>query len=115
MCIRDRVLNYACVARLIMKEGHAGGAVVADGLTGRNVEVRARTVVNATGPWSDDLRSLDDGGSASVHGSKGAHIAVPRARLGNRSAITMMSVSYTHLRAHETGRNLVCRLLLEKK
>ena len=24
-------------------------------------------------------------------------------------------VSYTHLRAHETGRNLVCRLLLEKK
>ena len=25
------------------------------------------------------------------------------------------TVSYTHLRAHETGRNLVCRLLLEKK
>ena len=28
---------------------------------------------------------------------------------------SMESVSYTHLRAHETGRNLVCRLLLEKK
>ena len=27
----------------------------------------------------------------------------------------MNAVSYTHLRAHETGRNLVCRLLLEKK
>ena len=27
----------------------------------------------------------------------------------------LTSVSYTHLRAHETGRNLVCRLLLEKK
>src|SRR5678810_1437653 len=26
----------------------------------------------------------------------------------------MKAVSYTHLRAHETGRNLVCRLLLEK-
>src|SRR5674476_648763 len=25
------------------------------------------------------------------------------------------TASYTHLRAHETGRNLVCRLLLEKK
>ena len=25
------------------------------------------------------------------------------------------SVSYKHLRAHETGRNLVCRLMLEKK
>ena len=26
----------------------------------------------------------------------------------------LTAVSYTHLRAHETGRNLVCRLLLEK-
>ena len=26
-----------------------------------------------------------------------------------------VTVSYTHLRAHETGRKLVCRLLLEKK
>ena len=28
---------------------------------------------------------------------------------------SMIAGSYTHLRAHETGRNLVCRLLLEKK
>ena len=27
----------------------------------------------------------------------------------------MMTVSYTHLRAHETVLDLVCRLLLEKK
>ena len=33
---------------------------------------------------------------------------------GNRDSI-FATVSYTHLRAHETGRNLVCRLLLEKK
>ena len=29
--------------------------------------------------------------------------------------VVTITVSYTHLRAHETGRNLVCRLLLEKK
>src|SRR5678810_1396622 len=29
--------------------------------------------------------------------------------------VCVCAVSYTHLRAHETGRNLVCRLLLEKK
>ena len=29
--------------------------------------------------------------------------------------VSYLPVSYTHLRAHETGRNLVCRLLLEKK
>src|SRR5678815_1070571 len=29
--------------------------------------------------------------------------------------ISLLSVSYTHLRAHETPEHLVCRLLLEKK
>ena len=29
--------------------------------------------------------------------------------------VTVKAVSYTHLRAHETLRYLVCRLLLEKK
>ena len=28
---------------------------------------------------------------------------------------SLLSVSYTHLRAHETPEHLVCRLLLEKK
>ena len=30
------------------------------------------------------------------------------------SGVTSMAVSYTHLRAHETRHDLVCRLLLEK-
>ena len=29
--------------------------------------------------------------------------------------VSLEPVSYTHLRAHETKANLVCRLLLEKK
>src|SRR5665213_1060582 len=35
--------------------------------------------------------------------------------IGVTAAASAGTVSYTHLRAHETGRNLVCRLLLEKK
>jgi len=84
-------LNHAVVSRLIVENGRAVGAVVNDGLGDLSVEVRARTVVNATGPWSDELRALDDGAAPSVRGSKGAHIAVPRARLGNRNAVTMIS------------------------
>src|SRR5665213_4088487 len=38
-----------------------------------------------------------------------------RVRHGDRRVECDDPVSYTHLRAHETGRNLVCRLLLEKK
>ena len=33
---------------------------------------------------------------------------------GNEGSLKTAPVSYTHLRAHETGRKLVCRLLLEK-
>src|SRR5659263_743925 len=33
----------------------------------------------------------------------------------NRRTETSIPVSYTHLRAHETRHDLVCRLLLEKK
>ena len=42
----------------------------------------------------------------------GARIAVGESK---EDPLDFASVSYTHLRAHETGRNLVCRLLLEKK
>src|SRR5665648_1212589 len=34
---------------------------------------------------------------------------------GTASASDYIAVSYTHLRAHETRHDLVCRLLLEKK
>src|SRR5450756_2981494 len=34
---------------------------------------------------------------------------------GNMQWQTVQAVSYTHLRAHETRHELVCRLLLEKK
>src|SRR5678809_955494 len=47
----------------------------------------------------------------------GALLAAPdREKMAQHLAKARIdAVSYTHLRAHETGRNLVCRLLLEKK
>src|SRR5665213_2251996 len=43
------------------------------------------------------------------------HIPLPCIFLIEIKMDQLETVSYTHLRAHETGRNLVCRLLLEKK
>src|SRR5660398_320293 len=37
------------------------------------------------------------------------------ARAMSKEEVRSATVSYTHLRAHETKANLVCRLLLEKK
>lgn len=85
------LVNHAVVSRLLVDQGRASGAVVQDVLGRGAIEIRARNVVNATGPWSDELRTLDGDRSPTVRGSKGAHIAVPRARLGNRNAVTMIS------------------------
>ena len=41
--------------------------------------------------------------------------SIPIIEITLRDERTLDTVSYTHLRAHETLMNLVCRLLLEKK
>lgn len=69
-------------------------ARVEDTLTGDRVEVRARVLVNAAGPWTDRVRELEGAmhGAANgrVQGSKGTHVAVPRERIGNREAVTLL-------------------------
>jgi glycerol-3-phosphate dehydrogenase len=68
------VLNYAEVTELRIANGRLGGAEVRNRFAGESVTVRARVVVNATGPWVDRLRRLEDPGAApSVRLSKGAH------------------------------------------
>ena len=86
------VLNHAeCSAFLF--DGHfVSGARIRDRLTGESIEVRASIVVNATGPWTDALRRLESAWSLpAVLGTKGVHIAVPAARIGNRNAVTLLS------------------------
>ncbi|MFL5344998.1 MAG: glycerol-3-phosphate dehydrogenase [Hyalangium sp.] len=86
------ILNHASVRRLVIEEGKARGAVMVDHLSGQELTVRARVLVNATGPWSDEIRKLDATGEThAVRGSKGVHISVPRERVGNREALTLLS------------------------
>jgi glycerol-3-phosphate dehydrogenase len=68
------VLNYAEVLELDAANGKIGRATVRDRLGGETVSVEARAVVNATGPWIDHVRRLEDAGAApSMRLSKGAH------------------------------------------
>jgi len=56
------------------------------------VDVRARVVLNATGPWSDAVRRLADPGAAPrLRPTKGVHVMLRRDRVGNRHAITFRS------------------------
>jgi len=89
------VLNHAAVRAFCRGEGGRGAvsaAEVHDTLTGEALRVRARVVVNAAGPWGDRVRALEEPGAPPlVRGTKGVHVAVPRERVGNREALTLLS------------------------
>ena len=86
------VVNHARVGALLKDGDSVIGARVLDVLSGGEVEVRARVTVNATGPWSDRVEALArDRSVAGVRGSKGVHISVPRSRVGNVAALTLVA------------------------
>jgi glycerol-3-phosphate dehydrogenase len=91
------VVNHARVVGLLRDGAAARGAQIEDSLGGGRIDARARVVVNATGPWSDELRRLDEGApraadqDAAVRGSKGVHVAVARDRVGNHGALTLLA------------------------
>ncbi|MFC0039905.1 glycerol-3-phosphate dehydrogenase/oxidase [Actinomadura rayongensis] len=73
------VLNHAGVVGLRMSAGRVVGADLRDGLDGTEFGVAARLVLNATGPWVDRLRAMEDASAApSIRLSKGAHIVLKR-------------------------------------
>jgi glycerol-3-phosphate dehydrogenase len=84
--------NYTCVTAFDFDQGHLSGAIVEDQLTGAQGTVHARIVVNATGPWTDRIRRFEDPTApALIAPTRGAHVMVPRARIGHQHAITFLS------------------------
>ena len=87
------VANYTGVSALsIGPDGRVRGARLRDALSGAEGEIRARVVVNAAGPWSDRVRRLEDPRAAPMlRLTRGTHLMVPRARVGNRHAVLFAS------------------------
>lgn len=86
------VATWTGVTALHAEGGRLAAADVADSLTGESGRVRFRMVVNATGPWTDQVRRLEDPGALPLlRPTKGVHIAFPQDRVGHRHAITFTS------------------------
>ena len=82
------VVNHARVTGLMKAGGRIVGAHVVDQVGGREIEVRARIVVNATGIWTDSVRELDERDARPmIRPTKGIHLLIPRARLNSQHAV----------------------------
>lgn len=99
------LLTYARVVRFVAKKGGSDapieGAELRD-VTDENVgaTVRAKLVINATGPWADQLLKLAEPGFVAtkentkdraplLRPTKGTHIVLPSSRLPVRHAVVM--------------------------
>lgn len=86
------VANHVAVEDLVRTDGLVTGARVRDLLADATGTIHARVVVNATGPWCDQLRRLEDPAATPIlRPTKGVHVLVRRERLGNAGAITLTS------------------------
>ncbi|MCW5912142.1 MAG: glycerol-3-phosphate dehydrogenase/oxidase [Cyclobacteriaceae bacterium] len=82
------VANYIEVTGFLYSRDAISGALVVDGITGNRFSIDAKIVVNATGPWVDELRILNQSRQGKqLHLTKGVHIVVPFHRLPVHQAI----------------------------
>uniref|UniRef100_A0A671NBD0 Glycerol-3-phosphate dehydrogenase, mitochondrial n=1 Tax=Sinocyclocheilus anshuiensis TaxID=1608454 RepID=A0A671NBD0_9TELE len=78
------IANYTEVVHLLKKpdpktgQEKVCGAHCRDIITGQEFDVRARCVINATGPFTDSLRKMDNQKTANIcQPSAGVHIVIP--------------------------------------
>jgi glycerol-3-phosphate dehydrogenase len=83
------LVNYCPVVAMTRgADGFINGAVVRDEEQGEEFELRARSVVNAAGPFADQVRRIaDPGASPLLAPSQGIHLVLDRSFLPGEDAI----------------------------
>jgi glycerol-3-phosphate dehydrogenase len=81
-------INYTKATEFIYKDEKIVGAKVVDQLTNEVYEIKAKYVINATGPWVDDLDDLEKNNEAhKLHITKGVHIVVDAKKLPIKQSV----------------------------
>ena len=82
------ILSYARATDFIYDNGLISGIKVDDQLTGELFSIQSTVVVNAAGPWVDELREVNKSKEGkSLHLTKGVHIVVAHERFPVKQAI----------------------------
>ena len=85
-------LNYAAVTRLLKTRDEQVCGIILEDRSGqalRQMEIKARVVINATGAWADELRQAA-GGAARLRKLRGSHLIFPQARLPLTRAVSVL-------------------------
>lgn len=82
------MVNYAKVLGFIYRGGRIAGVHVEDRLSGIRYPILARQIVNAAGPWADQVRQMDNLlASEQLQLTKGVHLVVDYNKLPVRQAV----------------------------
>jgi glycerol-3-phosphate dehydrogenase len=91
------VHNYTRVIGFTGDEAHVKGVIARDVITNDVFQVSGDFIINASGPWVDDVLNLKwPASSKKIGGTKGSHILLPRFERGPRHAV--------YVPAHQDGR-----------
>jgi glycerol-3-phosphate dehydrogenase len=81
-------VNYLPVTALTKQNGKITGVIAQDALTGQEIKLLAKAVVNATGVYVDQVRQLDEpGASKIISPSQGIHFVLDKSFLPGNHAI----------------------------
>lgn len=82
------LLNYFPVAGLLKMQKKICGVWAKDAITGKEYEIRSKTVINATGVFTDSIMKMDDAKHKSIiRPSQGIHLVVDKEFLPGDTAI----------------------------
>ena len=83
-----KMLNYVEATDFIYKENRVVGATVKDSLSKNTFDIKAKYVVNATGPWVDNLRQKNHSKQGKrLHLTKGVHLVVAHEKLPVKQSV----------------------------
>ena len=82
------IINYFPVLSLIIKSGFIKGLVANDIVSSKEYKLEAKVVINATGPFTDSIRKMDNKNCKPfIKPSQGVHIVLDKSFLPGDSAI----------------------------
>lgn len=82
------LLSYTKVLSFLYENEKVKGVQVEDVFSGKKHTIQAKAIINATGPWVDELRDLDKSKKGkTLHLTKGVHIVVPHRKFPISQAI----------------------------